>query len=109
MGLMFKPALCTQYMTTHEQAMPVPTADIETLPKIGVREFRAKFAGYMRQAQAGQSFLVTSHDQVIAEIRPPSAPSLAPRPFGTLRDKIHMAPDFDTLPDDVLKAMEGDL
>lgn len=29
-------------------------------------------------------------------------------PFGIDRGKIHMAPDFDTLPDDIQKAFEGD-
>ena len=89
--------------------MPGLPSNAETLPKIGVREFRAKFAGFMRQAQAGQSFLITSHDQVIAEIGPPSVRRAAPRKLGTLRGRIHMAPDFDTWPEDMLTAMEGGL
>jgi hypothetical protein len=50
---------------------------------------------------------VTSHDDVIAEIHPPS-PRLRPvRQPGALRGQIRMAEDFDTLPEDVLAAMEG--
>jgi hypothetical protein len=45
-----------------------------------------------------------SHDQVLAEIRLPSKPPRR-RP-GMMRGKIRMEPDFDTLPPDVLAAME---
>ena len=76
--------------------------------RVGVREFRGNLTAFMRKAQAGQSFLVTSHDQVMAEIRPPPAARLAPRRPGALRGKIHIAPDFDVLPDDVLAAMQGE-
>lgn len=74
---------------------------------IGVREFRGNLAAILRQAQQGQSFLVMSHDTVLAELVPPR-PTLRPaRQPGALRGKIQIAPDFDTLPDDVLAVMEG--
>jgi antitoxin (DNA-binding transcriptional repressor) of toxin-antitoxin stability system len=73
--------------------------------RVGVREFRGNLTGFLRQARHGASFLITSHDQVLAEIRPPS--KLPRRRPGTLRGKIRMTPDFDTLPPDVLAAMEG--
>jgi antitoxin (DNA-binding transcriptional repressor) of toxin-antitoxin stability system len=75
--------------------------------QIGVREFRGNLAAILRQAQQGQSFLVMSHDEVLAELGPPR-PALRPaRQPGALRGKIHLAPDFDTLPDDLLDVMEG--
>ncbi len=77
------------------------------LSRVGVREFRSNFTAFMRKVQAGQSFLVTSHDEVVAEVRPPPAARMAQRRPGALRGKIHMAPDFDVLPDDVVAAMEG--
>ena len=80
-----------------------------TLPrKVGVREFRENMTGFLRLARQGTSFLITSHDEVLAEIRPPAAFQRSPRQPGALRGKIRMAADFDTLPDDVLAAMEGD-
>ncbi len=39
--------------------------------RVGVRELRAHLTGFLRQVRHGASFLVTSHDQVLAEIRPP--------------------------------------
>ena len=80
----------------------------DSLPRIGVREFRGNFTDFMRRAQAGQSFLVTSHDRVVAVIRPPPADQPAPWRPGALRGKIHLTDDFDVLPPDVLAAMHGD-
>lgn len=81
--------------------MPQPSSR-----RVGVREFRGNFTTYMRQVGEGASFLVTSHDQVVAEIRPPS-PTVRPnRQPGALRGKIRLAADFDTLPADILASME---
>jgi antitoxin (DNA-binding transcriptional repressor) of toxin-antitoxin stability system len=76
--------------------------------RVGVREFRGNMTGFLRQARQGASFLITSHDEVVAEIHPPSVPQRLPRQPGALRGKIWMAPDFDTLPPDILAAMEGE-
>jgi antitoxin (DNA-binding transcriptional repressor) of toxin-antitoxin stability system len=73
-----------------------------------VREFRGNLTGLLRQARLGASFLITSHDQVLAELRPPSKADRPRRRAGALRGRITMAPDFDSLPADVLAAMEGE-
>ena len=66
--------------------------------KIGVREFRGNFSGFMRQVRHGASFIGTSRDEVVAVIQPSQpAPPSRRRP-GTLRGRIEMAPDFDGLP-----------
>ena len=82
---------------------------VATQPRrIGVREFRGNLTGFLRQVRQGSSFLVTSHDQVVAELRPPQRAEQPRRRPGALRGKIRMAPDFETLPADVLAAMEGE-
>ena len=90
--------------------MAEPEHDTKTPPPqlVGVRELRGNLTGFLRQARHGASFLVTSHDQVLAEIRPPSKAERPRRRPGALRGKIRMAPDFDTLPPDVLATMEGE-
>jgi antitoxin (DNA-binding transcriptional repressor) of toxin-antitoxin stability system len=89
--------------------MAEPEQDKKPLPqRIGVREFRGNMSGFLRQARHGSSFLVTSHDEVLAEIHPPSKTVRPRRQPGALRGRIRMAPDFDTLPPDVLAAMEGE-
>lgn len=75
--------------------------------RIGVREFRGNFSGFMRQVRHGASFIVTSRDEAVAIIQPPRTPARPPRQPGGLRGKIHMTPDFDTLPPEILASMEG--
>ncbi|MGI4744745.1 MAG: type II toxin-antitoxin system prevent-host-death family antitoxin [Janthinobacterium lividum] len=74
--------------------------------RVGVRELRGNLTRYLREARQGTAVLVTSHDAVIAEIRPPSLAQRPARRPGALRGQIRMADDFDTLPADVLAAME---
>jgi len=76
--------------------------------RVGVRELRGKLTEYLRRVRFGGSFLITSHDQVLAELRPPPIAERSRRRPGALRGRIRMAPDFDALPPDVLAAMEGE-
>ncbi len=87
--------------------MSEPKQDKEP-QRVGVREFRGNLTGFLRQVRQGRSFLVTSRDQVLAELRPAPKADLPRRKPGALRGEIWMAPDFDTLPLDVLAAREGD-
>ena len=72
-----------------------------------MRELRDNLTRYLRDIRNGASILVTSHDAVIAEIHPPSPSRRPARKPGALRGQIHMAEDFDSLPEDILTAMEG--
>ncbi len=89
--------------------MAEPDQDKKASPprRVGVREFRGNMTGFLRQARGGASFLVTSHDEVLAEIHPPSNPVRLRREPGALRGQIRLAADFDLLPPDVLAAMEN--
>ena len=84
--------------------------DTSSLPpqRVGVREFRGNFADFMRQVRQGSSFILTSRDEIVALIQPPLPPPTSRRQPGTLRGKIRMAPDFDTLPTDILATIESD-
>jgi antitoxin (DNA-binding transcriptional repressor) of toxin-antitoxin stability system len=83
-----------------------PSATIGDEIRVGVRELRGNLTRYLREARQGKSILVTSHDAVIAEIRPPATRHRPARQPGALRGQIRMADDFDTLPADTLAAME---
>lgn len=77
--------------------------------KVGVREFRGNLTAFLRQVRQGRTLLVTSHDQVVAELHPPSGRYRPVRKPGALHGKIRMSADFDQLPEDILDAMEGGL
>ena len=74
--------------------------------RVGVRELRNNLTHYLSQVRQGTAMLITSHDTVIAELRPPAAALRPARQPGALRGQIMMADDFDILPDDMLDAME---
>jgi antitoxin (DNA-binding transcriptional repressor) of toxin-antitoxin stability system len=78
----------------------------EVQQRMGVRELRGNLTQVLRDVRLGRSFLITLRDQVVAEIRPPSKAAAPRRQPGALRGKIWMAPDFDTLPADMLAVME---
>ena len=75
--------------------------------RVGVRELRGNLSGFLRQARCGASFLVVSHDEVVAEIHPPAASFRRARKPGALRGKIWLAEDSEHTPDDLIDSMEG--
>ncbi len=77
--------------------------------RVGVRELRDNLTGFLREARRGQVILVTSHDQVVAELRPPPQDAATRRQPGTLTGRIRIAPDFDETPAEILDAMEAPL
>lgn len=77
--------------------------------RIGVRELRGRMSEVLREVREGATFDVTWRDQVVAELRPPASAERPRRKLGGMEGEIWMAPDFDTLPHDVLDAMEGSI
>jgi antitoxin (DNA-binding transcriptional repressor) of toxin-antitoxin stability system len=75
---------------------------------VGVRALRENLSDYLRRARQGASFVVMSRGEVVAELRAPSSAKLKPRQPGALKGRIIMAEDFDTWPDSLLDAFEGD-
>ena len=65
-------------------------------------------SGFLRRARDGEVIVLTSHDTQVAEIHPPTE-WIEPkrRKPGALKGRITIAPDFDTLPDELLEAFEG--
>lgn len=61
----------------------------------------------MKRAHGGQVIHVTSREQVVAELRPVAAAPAGRRKAGTLKGKIRMAADFDTLPLEMLDAFDS--
>jgi antitoxin (DNA-binding transcriptional repressor) of toxin-antitoxin stability system len=62
---------------------------------------------YLRQVEAGKTFVILQAEKAIAELRPiPSSKQL--RPFGLGAGEFTVPDDFDVpLPEDLLNAFEG--
>ena len=76
--------------------------------KVSVREFRGRLSDHLRRVQRGQSVLVTSNGEPVARLVPVERPVATPRPFGFMKGRIHIAPDFRETPPDLVAAMESD-
>jgi antitoxin (DNA-binding transcriptional repressor) of toxin-antitoxin stability system len=75
---------------------------------VSVKDIQLDFLNFLRRFEAGESFLVVSSEQPLAEIRPVAAPGTQPRPFGLCAGQFTVPADFDQpLPDDILKDFEG--
>jgi len=79
---------------------------------ISIDEIQGDLAGYLRNAKAGETFLVTQLGQPIAEIEPimPAEESRGKslRPIGLAEGEFIVPDDFDApLPEDILRDSEG--
>jgi len=88
--------------------MAGPVRDKAAPRRIGVKTFRGNLDAFLREARDGNTFLVTARGEVLAEIRPPAEAIRAARTPGTLRGRIRITHDFDTLPPEVLASMQGE-
>ena len=74
---------------------------------VTVDEIQRDPSRYLRQVEAGETFVILQADKAIAELRPvPSHKQL--RPFGLCAGEFTVPDDFDSpLPGDLLNAFEG--
>ena len=58
---------------------------------VGIKRLKAKLSEYIRMAKAGETILVTEHDEVVAELRPaqrqPVGPGSLSESLGALADR----------------------
>ncbi len=63
---------------------------------------------YLRQVEAGETFVILQADKEIAELRPISLSGKQLRPFGLCNGEFTVPKDFDEpLPEEILSAFEG--
>ena len=75
---------------------------------ISVQDLQRDLFAFLRRVEAGESFLVVSGEQLLAEVRPVSAPLTQRRPFGLCAGQFTLPADFDRpLPQEILKDFEG--
>lgn len=74
---------------------------------ITIDEIQRDPSKYLRQVEAGETFVILQADKAIAELRP-IASSKQLRPFGLCAGEFTVPNDFDApLPEDLLNAFEG--
>ncbi|MBE9168761.1 type II toxin-antitoxin system Phd/YefM family antitoxin [Pleurocapsales cyanobacterium LEGE 06147] len=74
---------------------------------VTVDEIQRDPSKYLRQVEAGETFVILQADKPIAELRP-IASNKQLRPFGLCAGEFTVPEDFDApLPEDLLRAFEG--
>ena len=71
---------------------------------ISIGDMQRDLSGFLRRVQAGESLLITDHDQPIAEVKPVRPTANGQRPFGLCAGEFRVPDDFDDpLPEDILR------
>ena len=74
---------------------------------VTVDEMQRDLAKYLRQVEAGETFVILQAEQAIAELRPISHSSKQLRPFGLCAGEFTVPDDFDApIPSEILSAFE---
>lgn len=73
---------------------------------VTIREAKARWSDLMARAEAGEEIVLTRYGRPVAKIvglhpAPAIRADAAPRRPGAWKGKIHIAPDFDELPEEV--------
>jgi antitoxin (DNA-binding transcriptional repressor) of toxin-antitoxin stability system len=75
---------------------------------VNIDEIQRDPLKYLRQVEAGVTFVIIQADKPIAELRPVSPSSKQLRPFGLCAGEFTVPDDFDApLPEEILSAFEG--
>ncbi|BAZ13295.1 prevent-host-death protein [Calothrix sp. NIES-4071] len=75
---------------------------------ITIDEIQNDPAKYLRQVEAGESFVIIQADKAIAELRPVTSTAKQLRPFGLCAGEFTVPDDFDApLPEDIISGFEG--
>jgi prevent-host-death family protein len=78
---------------------------------INIHEAKAKLSEYIAAVEAGETVQICRRNVPVAEIVPLRQPRKAPRPIGLACDSDYEIPAsfFEPLPDELLKAFNGEL
>ncbi len=75
---------------------------------VNIDEIQRDPLKYLRQVEAGVTFVIIQADKPIAELRPVLSSSKQLRPFGLCAGEFTVPDDFDApLPEEILSAFEG--
>jgi prevent-host-death family protein len=76
---------------------------------VNVRELREHLADYLGRVRAGETLVVISHGQPVARLVPVEPKTPRARLYGTMKDQIWIAPDFDDDDPDTIAAADAGL
>lgn len=74
---------------------------------VNIHEAKTQLSRLISKVERGEEVVIARAGKPVARLLPFEPPA-GKRPMGFDRGKVWIAPDFDELPEDLLKAFEGD-
>ncbi len=74
------------------------------MAQFGMHEAKTKLSQLVERAEAGEEVVIARNGKPVARLVPVARPGSFASIRGSLRGQIHIADDFDELPDDIAEA-----
>lgn len=69
-----------------------------------MHEAKTKLSQLVERAEAGEEIVIARNGKPVARLVPVARKNSFASVYGALRGQVHMADDFDALPDDIAEA-----
>jgi prevent-host-death family protein len=79
------------------------------MKQVNVYEAKTRLSALLDEVSKGSSFIIAKSGKPVARLSPIEPRKRRKIKFGMMKGKVKFAPDFDApLPEEILKAFEGD-
>jgi prevent-host-death family protein len=75
------------------------------MAQIGMHEAKTKLSQLVERAEAGEDIVIARNGKPVARLVPVAAEATLASVRGAWRGRVHIAEDFDELPDDIADAL----
>jgi prevent-host-death family protein len=74
------------------------------MAQVGMHEAKTTLSKLVERAEAGEDIVIARNGKPVARLVPVTTSNSLAEVRGALRGRIHLADDFDELPDDIAEA-----
>jgi prevent-host-death family protein len=74
------------------------------MTEVGMHEAKTKLSQLVARAERGEEVVITRNGKPVVRLAPVATGASLASVRGIWRGQVHMAPDFDELPDDIAEA-----
>ncbi len=74
------------------------------MAQVGMHEAKTKLSQLVERAEAGEEIIIARNGKPVVRLVPVSVTNSLATVYGALRGRVHVAEDFDDLPDDIAEA-----